>query len=233
MTENMTRYLSLVKEHNVTPVHLGGETTNKLEGKLNERIKILSSYYGSIGNNQYGEHLDAEIGKDVRCGDMMLMVVASHKGTSLLPIEFREIIKAGNRNMNVKVGYRIFNDADADFYRVNKNAKKFFVNLFTIRGTRYIIDAKARVDSLCSIRGRTTTPRVATADQGAIISIFAFDNAHDLKINHDSITSIANGDTSLNIGIESSDMGMSDRKKADFAKSVKRGNDVALALSIY
>jgi hypothetical protein len=216
----------------------GAETHNEINYEVNSRIEVLSSYYGAISKSQHGQYLDAEASDNIQPGDMLIMIVATSGGDQdHIPPQFQKVINAikDNGDLTLRVGYKIHKEGDDVFFRIPKKSRNFFVSLLTIRGATKIVAAKGMIDSASGSRGLSYAPKIRTAEQGAIISSFCYDDPFQADVvNQKTLVSLRNGDDGLAVGIGSTDGGLSRRIKAyDGQKQRGGGDDIAVAISIH
>ena len=238
MIKNALAYVSMLGSTVVPVQYLNAATMNDINYRVNEYITVLSSYYGAISKKQVGNLLEAEVSDDIQHEDMLIMFIATSGGQhKKLPHGFREVMNTvkGKGDLSLVVAYKIWLNGDPLVYPIEKSSKNYFASLITLRGPKYILDAKARINTASGDQGLAITPRVETANGGAVISAFAYDDPHAVNVlDQKTIVSIKNGDDGLAVGIGSSDGGLSKRIKATGDSSQRGGgNDIAMALSIY
>lgn len=212
------------------------EHSQEISLKLNENIEVLSAYVGTIGKDQRGTYLDAEASRRVVDGDMIVMAIAYHKGeVRRLPKGFQVLFKTTEGKLDVLLLYKRFEAGDQEIYRVYKHCECFFVSCMTIRGADIIVDAAGAIDTACGDHGLAYTPRVKTAEDGCLLSMFAYGDPLKVRIkNQVNLFADVNDSLGFALGVSPTDGGMSKRIKAISEESYKgNGLDIAVAVSIY
>lgn len=238
MIKGLATSLAAIGVHTFIPYSVMGETLNEINHEVNSKITVLSSYYGAIHKKQPELWLEAQTSHDVQEGDMLVLFIATSGGRhNVIPEGFKVIepVDKGKGDLTLTAAYKRW-EADDDYtFRINKEARNFFVSLLTIRGSKYISDHKARINTASGCKGQGVTPRINTEPDGAIISAFAYDDPHSVTIaNQKTLVSLKNGDDGLAVGISATEGDMSKRIRAS-SDSCKRGggDDIAMAISIH
>lgn len=235
----MIRALSTLFNFFETPVELQTWGTDRLTEhnlKLSENITLLSTYYGCIEENQRGLYLGALASRYTKPDDMSILITASQKPQNIEPPGFATILKAEHRNdLAVTAMYKKHRKNDGTYYKIDRNNADLFVAYLTLRGPDIIVDTDGYLDSGCGYRGLAYTPRLKTALEGALISIFYYADPLKVKIkNQENLISEATGKQGFAVGISNALGGKSKRIKAISEESIKgSGDDIACAISIY
>lgn len=212
------------------------ESFEELNYKLNDNIEVLSKYVGALGEDYRGTYLDAEISRFSMDEDLVLLSIAYSKGHADVPRGFSEVIRVEHKcHPNILVCSKKHKDGDPHYFRVFKTCENFFVTALTLRGADVVIDAAGRIDTECGDMGDACTPRVKTAQEGCLVSMFAYGDPHRVRIKDQiNLVSLANDGKGFALGISPTHGGTSKRIRASSEESHKgNGNDIALAISFY
>lgn len=206
--------------------------------RVNQQIEVISVYKDALNRSQKETMLEAEAPEDIQDGDMLLMFIATSGGVhKRLPHGFSEIIPAekDKGDLALYAAYKIWENGDSRVFPVEKSARNLFVSMITLRGPKIVIDASANINTAGGSWGDAIAPRVQTANLGALVTAFAYDDPHAAKIsNQETLVSMRNGDDGIAVGISSSKGGLSKRIRARGESSQKGGgDDIAMALAIY
>lgn len=223
---------------NFQPFNLMAETLNEVDLKINDNIKVLSSYYGALSKKDGSSYLEAQVSENIEDGDMLFLAITTSGGVhENLPEGFTPIISTVKKkgDLTVRTAYKIWLEGDPLIYTVKKEARNFFLSLITIRGPKYVVDAKARINTADGCNGESIAPRVESQDGGALLTVFSYIDPHAVTIaRQETLVSLKNGDDGIAVGISSTDGGLSRRIMAA-SDSCKRGggDDIAAAISIF
>jgi hypothetical protein len=238
MIKSLAASLGMVGVSTFIPYNLYGETFEEINHKVNDRIEVLSSYYGAIHKKQSEAWLEPQTSIDVMEGDMLLLFIATSGGVHhILPDGFKPIDGAvkGKGDLTLQAAYKIWHPGDDLTFRIYKEARNFFVTALTLRGPKFIVDSKARINTASGCKGEGITSRVNSDDSGALVTVWSFDDPHSVTIaNQETLVSMKNGDDGMAVGISPTEGGMTRRIRA-VGDSCQRGggDDIAMAISIY
>lgn len=208
------------------------ETLNMMNLEVSDKVVVTSSFYGA-GDESDGD-IWARTSTNILDGDTLLLFVSGSKPTQM-PYGFKKILSAEDKKqtLNMQVGYKIWNSSDPMAFGV-KLRDETFVSLVTIRGTRFIVDAKGKICNSCGTGNEISTPRAYTAKKGAIISAFAYDEPHDVSIqDQNTLASIEQGSRGLAVGISPTNGGLSKRLKAISRSKCGGGDDIAFCIALH
>lgn len=211
------------------------DVKNEINYQLNENIKVSSSFYSCT--DYFSDVVTAKTAQHIMSGDTLIMFISSnHTIKTAHPQGFKEILTATctKKRIAMSVLYKVWNHGDPTTYEVGGDSLDLFVNLITLRGTRFVIDARARINNSCSVDNSIVAPRVTTAKEGALINAFAYDEPQSVHLSTKKVlASIENGHKGLAVGISPTSGGMSSRVKA-FANAdmCGGGDDIALSIAI-
>lgn len=196
-------------------------------------IEVIDTYSESISKDQFGITLQAKAASNVIAGDMLILVVETRNGTQKkLPKGFHEIHREKKgKDLTVVLAVKEYFKDDPLIYEVNKEAESYSVSLITIRGPTLLVDAKGAVNSALGSRGRAITPEVETIKGGAVISVFAYDDPHAVKVKGMK-TLVSKPHIAIAIGPTKDGKHKRIEARAGIPK-LGKGNDIAIALSIY
>lgn len=202
---------------------------------LNENIELLSLYRGAIGTNHRGTYLDVETSRSIATGDMILLCLSYSKGEVNIPKGFEVVMSAHHsKDPNVVVCYKKYN-GESPIIRITKHSKNLIVSGLTLRGADIVVDSAGRIDTDDGDYGDAVTPRIKTADDGCLVSVFAYGDPLAVSIKDQiNLVSLANDGKGFALGISTTDGSVSKRIRASSSKAFKgSGNDVAVAVSLY
>jgi hypothetical protein len=238
MIKGLAASLGAIGVSTFVPYNVMGETFNEINHQVNSRVEVLSSYYGAIHKKQPEAWLEAQTSDDVMEGDMLLLFIATSGGVHhILPDGFKPIDGAvkGKGDLTLQAAYKIWHPGDELNYMIYKESRNFFVSLITLRGPKFVVDSKARINTANGCKGEGVTSRINTDENGVLVTAFAYDDPHSVTIaKQETIVSIKNGDDGMAVGVSPTDGGMSRRIRA-VGDSCQRGggDDIAMAISLY
>jgi hypothetical protein len=205
------------------------DTLNEINLKINDKIKVVSSYYGTTR----GKYIEALTSMDIEDGDMLIMFVTSAKRKPVeWPKGFTERLSSikDTKKLTLSVATKVWRKNDPMEFLLERNSRKFFVTLLTVRGASEIVDIKAKVN-VCQVldTDQSSTPRIITSNGGAVISAFAHIENRTIEVLAQKvIASIKNKIGGLTVAISESDGCFSRRIKA-----IGKGqDDISFAMSI-
>jgi hypothetical protein len=212
------------------------EDFEEVNYRLNDNIEILSKYLGALGNNHRATYLDIETSRSICDGDMVVIGIAYSHGVAKVPKGFKELIHCEHKHHpNLLICYKQYKVGDPKVFRIFKHSENVFISALTLRGADIVVDAAGSIDTACGDQGLAFTPRVKTAQDGCLISMFAYGDPHKVLIkNQINLGSLANDGKGFALGVSPTDGGMSKRIKAISDETHKgNGNDIAVAISFY
>ena len=229
MIRALRSYFSYAK-----PIRSDAETLNQMNMEISDDITVIGSYSG-FNNDASLYNVKARCPPTVMEGDTLLILVASELEIPRLD-KFKTILTASDKSgrMAMTLGYKVWNNADDMSFNMPDYYGDLFVNLITLKGTRFIVDARARVSSNCSTDDSIIAPRVKTMGKGAIISAFSYEEPSNVYIpGSKSLASLENGHKGISVGISPSSGGTSHRVRA-YSNGGKcgMGDDIAFSISI-
>jgi hypothetical protein len=216
------------KYYNPYPV----ETLNMIDLHVSDKVVVTSSFYAA-GDETDGE-IWARTSTNILDGDTLLLFISGSERAEL-PYGFKKVLSAEDKKetLNMQVGYKVWNASDPMAFNIRLQDETF-VSLITLRGTRFIVDAKGKVCNSCGCGNEISTPRAYTAKQGAVISAFAYDEPHDISIqDQNTLASIEHGNRGLAIGISPTNGGLSKRLKAISKSKCGGGDDIAFCIALH
>ena len=228
MIRALSSYFSFAK-----PMRDDAQCMTEVDYKLGN-IDIVGSYYG-YNNDASLYTVSAMTSNRIMAGDTLLMFVSSEMEMKRID-GFKVIMSASDKqgHMGMTLGYRVWQNGDQTSFGIPDYYGDVFVNLITLRGTRFIVDAKAMVSHSCSTDNAIIAPRVETKEGGCLINAFSYDEPYSIHIpGSKNIASIENGHKGLYVGALPSLGGTSKRTRA-FPKFGKcgLGDDIAMSVSI-
>jgi hypothetical protein len=216
------------------PEEVPSNKLDELNYQVNEKITIVSSYYGAIPRWR-GKFIKAKVSKNIQEGDLLIILISAPKGVEReFPEGFEKIISGvKHRKLTMGIAGKVWREGDPTFYPIEKLAKTCFVNLITIRGAKKVIDAKAHITSGFLMED-LIAPRVETDPEGVVLSAFAWDRHRDVqKLTQKCLASLSGPWGGLAVGARPANGCTSKRCKAksQIVKSPK-GDDIAIAISL-
>ena len=208
------------------------ETLNMINLKVSDKIVVASSF--SAAGDESDRDIWARTSTDVMDGDTLFLFTSGSKPTQL-PYGFKKVLAAEDRkqNLSLQVGYKVWDCSDPMSFNIRMEGETF-VNLVTIRGTRFIVDAKGKICNSCSAGNEISTPRAYTANHGAILSAFAYDEPNDISIqDQNTLAAIGQGNRGLAVGISPTNGGLSKRLKAISKSKCGGGDDIAFCIALH
>lgn len=208
------------------------ETLNIMDLHVNDKIVVTSSFYAS-GDESDGD-IWARASTNIMDGDTLFLFISGSKPTQM-PYGFKKVLAADDRKktLSLQAGYKIWDCSDPMAFQIRLKDETF-VNLVTIRGTRFIIDAKGKTCNSCGSGNEISTPRALTSRGGAILSAFAYDEPNDISIQEqNTLAAIGQGNRGLAVGISPTNGGLSKRLKAISKSKCGGGDDIAFCIALH
>jgi hypothetical protein len=199
--------------------------------KVNQDIEIKSSH--AIVSDEEIKVL--RVAPNILHGDTLILFLASETPVRV-PSGFKEIMKASDMHGNIFMSccFTVWKTNDPLEFSCYSPKGETFFNLITINNTRFIVDARARVNSATSQTNEILSPRTMTSKNGAMLTAYAFDEPKGVCIKDQNLlTNINCCGKGLSVGVSSTEGGMSNRVRA-LANDVHCGgkDDIAMCVSI-
>ena len=106
--------------------------------------------------------------------------------------------------------------------------------MLTLRGADLVVDSAALMNKDNGDRGTTHTPRVKTAEDGAIVSIFLWDDPVKANLQgHKLLATMENDGKGFAVGIGKALGGICHRVKAISDSPVSNGHDISAVVSLF
>ena len=198
--------------------------------QANPKIKVKSSFYSTTDD----QSTTLKTSEDIKNGDTLILFMASNS-KNILPPGFKEILNASDykNDLSLTCGYKVWNTGNPLEFTCTLESKSF-VNLITLEGTRFIVDAKGRINSSSSLTNEIVAPRAYTSHDGVMLTAYAYDEPKGICIRDQQVlTSVECCGRGLAVGISSTEGGLSKRVRA-LANDMTcgGGDDIAFCISI-